>query len=114
MSTWPPTVDDVQVDIGIGTDVDPVVLATELAAAIAYVQRVRSFNYTGDPLDDRPAPTDDVWLGTVRLARRWHDRRRSSTGQIYLGDTGTDSVPYTDPDIAQLLGIGRFRRGAFA
>lgn len=115
MHTWPPTVADVQTDIGIGTDIDEAVLTNELAAAVAWVQGKRKrFNYDNDPLCDFPAPTDDIWLGTVRLAKRWHDRRRAGAGSIYGGDGATDTVPYVDPDIAQLLGIGKWAKGAFA
>jgi transposase len=116
MSTWPPTVDDVKTDAAITVSADDARLAQVLNAAIAYVTRVRPrFNYEADPLSCDPAPTDDLWLGTVRLAGRWHTRRRAAAGQIYFGETGaSDSVPFVDPDIERLLGIGRFAKGAFA
>jgi hypothetical protein len=115
MSTWPPSVQDVKTDVGIDVDVDDTVLATELAAAVAYVRRVRKrFNYDHDATCDYPDPPDDLWLGTVRLAKRWHDRRRAAAGMVFAGDGGTDTVPYVDPDIERLLGIGRFRKAATA
>lgn len=115
MRAWPPSVEDVQTDAGIGADIDTVVLGIELDAAVAYVQGVRKmFNYAADPESDLPPPTDLLWLGTVRLAKRWHDRRRAAAGQIFMGDTGSDSIPYVDPDIERMLGIGRFMKGAFA
>lgn len=113
--TWPPTVADVKTDTSIKIDTDDDRLSMVLDAAIAYVQDKRKrFNYTADPLSCDPDPTDDLWLGTVRLAGRWHIRRRSAAGQIYGGDGATDTVPYVDPDIERLLGIGRFTKGAFA
>jgi hypothetical protein len=115
MRTWPPTVADVKEDAGIPVDTDDERLQMTLDAAVAWVQDKRKrFNYTSDPLSCYPAPTDDLWLGTVRLAGRWHTRRRSSAGQVYGGDGTSDTVPYVDPDIAQLLGIGKWVKGAFA
>lgn len=112
---WPPTVADVKEDADIPVDTDDDRLAMTVAAAVAFVQDKRKrFNYTGDVQSDLPAPTDDLWLGTVRLAGRWHTRRRSSAGQIYGGDGASDTVPYVDPDIAQMLGIGKWVKGAFA
>lgn len=113
--TWPPSVQDVQTDAGIGADIDATVLGAELDAAVAYVRRVRPrFNYDGDPLSSWPAVPDDLWLGTVRLAKRWHDRRRAAAGLMYATDGVADAVAYVDPDIERLLGIGRSRKGAFA
>jgi hypothetical protein len=71
-------------------------------------------NYTEDPLSTAPAPDADVVLGTVRLAGRWHDRRRAPNGQVAMGDLGTTSVPSVDPDISRLLRIGRFSPPGFA
>jgi hypothetical protein len=114
-NTWPPTVADVKIDAGITVDTDDTVLATELAAAVAFVRDKRKrFNYDADPLCDLPNPTDDLWLGTVRLAGRWHSRRRSVDGLVDMGDLGAARVPSVDPDIERLLGIGRFAKGAFA
>lgn len=116
--TWPPTVQDVKTDANITTDVDDDRLGLVLDAAVAYVQRVRpKFNYDADPTlsDCLPDPTDDLWLGTVRLAKRWHDRRRAAAGQIFAGEGGgSDTVPYVDPDIERMLGTGKFAKGAFA
>lgn len=115
MSTWPPTVADVKNDAGINVETDDGILATELDAAVAFVRRNRKrFNYDSDPLCEWPAPTDDLWLGTVRLAKRWHDRRRAAAGQIFMGDTGSDTVPYVDPDIERMLGLGRFKSPVIA
>jgi hypothetical protein len=56
----------------------------------------------------------NVRLGTVRLAARWYRRRAFPEGQVTseLGVVG--AIPYTDPDIDRLLGIGRFRRSVIA
>lgn len=115
MNTWPPALADVKTDAKINVDVDDDALTFSLNAAIAYVQRVRpKFNYSGDITSTLPDPTDDMWLGTVRLAKRWNDRRRSSVGQVFAADgTGADSVAYSDPDIAQMLGIGKYHKAVW-
>lgn len=115
MRTWPPTITDVKTDASIVVDTDDDRLQMTVDAAVAFVQGKRKrFNYDADPSSDLPDPTDDLWLGTVRLAGRWHTRRRSAAGQIYGGDGASDTVSYVDPDIAQLLGIGKWVKGAFA
>jgi hypothetical protein len=48
-------------------------------------------------------------LGTVRLAARWHNRRRSPDGMLDMGELGNARIPTGDPDIERLLGIARFR-----
>lgn len=113
--TWPPSVADVKTDANITVDTDDDRLSMVLDAAVAYVRRARpALNYDADPLSCWPAPDDDVWLGTVRLAGRWHSRRRAAAGSIFMGDGATDSVPFVDPDIERLLRIGRFAKAVFA
>lgn len=114
---WPPTLTEVRLDRGLGdTETrEDEQLQQALDAAVAFVERVRpDFNYTEDPLSEAPAPAADLVLGTVRLAGRWHDRRRAPDGQIAMGDLGTSTVPSVDPDISRLLGIGRFAPPRFA
>lgn len=118
-NVWPPTVTDVRADAGLtgaALDADDeTALTTRTAAAIAFVQRVRpDFNYTYDPTSCLDDPSDDVWQGTVMLARRLFDRRRSPDGLIDMGDLGLGRVPSVDPDIERMLGIGRFIPGDFA
>jgi hypothetical protein len=43
----------------------------------------------------------------VRLASRWHTRRRSPDALIEMGELGASRVPSFDPDIDRLLRIGR-------
>lgn len=59
-------------------------------------------------------PTEDLFLGTIRLAHRWHVRRRSPDGLVNMSDLGTARVPSFDPDIERLLGIGRYSGPVFA
>lgn len=114
---WPPALDVLRLDRGLKeseTEQDERLQQT-LDAAVAFVERVRpDFNYTEDPLSEYPEPTADHVLGTVRLAGRWHDRRRAPDGQIGMGELGTTSVPSVDPDVSRLLGIGRFSSPRFA
>lgn len=108
--SWPPTLADIRKDRKLADDEtrEDAQLQQALDAAVAFVERVRpEFNYA-DPLSDKPEPTADHVLGTVRLAGRWHDRRRASNGQTSMAELGNTSVPSVDPDISRLLRIGRF------
>lgn len=117
--TWPPDLDeDLKKDLGI--DAEDTARDAEyrqvLDAAVAKVEEIRGgdFNFTADPLSDLPEPTADLVLGTVRLAGRWHTRRRSPDGLIQMDQLGSSRVPSFDPDIDRLLGIGRYTPARFA
>ena len=116
MSTsWPPDLDALKRDMAISSDKTQhdEVLAVQLDAAVAWVEgpqcRAGSFNFSGDPTSTLPAPTADIVLGTLRLARRWNTRRNSPDGSINQGELGATTVPSLDADIERLLGIGRYR-----
>lgn len=120
---WPPCLTDLRNDAGKAADdqddSDDGSLSMVLDAAITRVTYLKGDEYD---LDDDPtgesdsggiriAPDFDLILGTIRLARRWHDRRRSPDGAaIMAGDLGTARVPAYDPDIERLLKIGRYAR----
>lgn len=107
---WPPELDELKDDMKIeASDTrDDERLQLVLDAAVSFVQRVRPrFNYTGDLGSDLPDPTADLRLGTLRLAGRWHTRRRSPDALVEMGEMGTGRVPSIDPDIDRLLRIGR-------
>lgn len=53
-----------------------------------------------------PAPPADLELGTVRLAGRYHARRRSADGLVVAAELGVTRVPNLDADIRRLLGLG--------
>lgn len=115
--SWPPTLTDIKDDLKIeeSDTRDDDRLTVVLNAAVAFVERVRpSFNYDSDPLSDDPDPTGDLFLGTVRLAGRWHIRRRSPDGLIQMADFGASRVPSFDPDIERLLGVGKFAKSVVA
>jgi hypothetical protein len=116
--TWPPVLGELKNDRKIADDDtrDDVALQAELDAAVDFVQRVRpEFNYDNDVMSDAPAPTRDIRLGTIRLAGRWYDRRRSPDGLVYQGNAeGASRIPSVDPDIERMLGIGRYRGPVFA
>lgn len=108
---WPPTLDELKVDMKIdpGDTLDDVRLTQVLDAAVSFVERVRpTFNYEADPVSDLPDPTADLRLGTLRLAGRWHWRRRSPDALIQMAEMGASRVPGFDSDIERLLGIGRY------
>lgn len=111
---WPPDIGELKLDLRSRGE-DPAALDTDdarlqplLNAAVSFVQRVRPrFNYDGDLGSDLPDPTADLRLGTLRLAGRWHTRRRSPDGLVEMGELGAGRVPSFDPDIERLLRIGR-------
>lgn len=111
---WPPTLDELRNDINsddpsidVGA-LDEQRLQSVLNAAVGFVQRVRpKFNYSGDLGSEFPEPTSDLVLGTLRLAGRWHTRRRSPDALIEMGEMGSSRVPSIDPDIDRMLRIGR-------
>jgi hypothetical protein len=114
---WPPSLDDLKQDMNIPLDnnEDDLNLTSDLAASVAYVQRVRpTFNYTGDLDSCDPAPTDDLWSGTVAYARRLNSRRRSPDGMVSSADMGSTRVTSVDRDIDRLLGIGSFQAPVIA
>lgn len=114
--SWPPLLAELKLDAGISDTRDDDKLAVVLAASVAFVERVRgtSFNFDGDLGSALPAPTDDLVLGTLRLAIRWHNRRRSPDALVDMAELGAARVPSFDTDIDRLLGIGRFRGPVFA
>lgn len=111
--TWPPTLAQVKADLGIEPDdtAQDLVVARQLAASIAFVERVKAdtFNFADESGLDLEDPDADLILGTIRLAGRWNARRRSVDGLVNMGDMGAGRVPSFDPDIDRLLRIGRFQ-----
>lgn len=106
--SWPPLLADLKGDLGIDDTRDDTVLQTELDAAVDYVQRFRPDLFVDDAGDPIAVPVvgADVQLGTLRLAGRWHTRRRSPDGLVNMNELGSVRIPRVDPDIDQLLGIG--------
>lgn len=113
---WPPTLGTLKEDLGIDMDDtrDDDRLQTVLDAAVSFVERVRGEGFDFGDMSGLPEPSDDLILGTIRLAGRWHTRRRSPDGLIEMGELGTARVPSFDPDIERLLGIGRYRGAVWA
>lgn len=111
---WPPDLAELKVDMSIDADDtrDDERLTQVLDAAVTFVERVRrgDFNFAGDLGSLLPDPTADIQLGTLRLAARWHLRRRSPDALIQMAELGASRVPSLDPDIERLLRIGRHQR----
>jgi len=119
--TWPVTLENLKEDLKIDANDtrEDGRMAGDLASAIAYVTRVRRGAFQFDPLDpaqwDLPLPTEDICLGTLRLAGRWVKRRRSPDGIVAVSqEMGTGRVPSFDADIDRMLGIGRHQGPVFA
>lgn len=117
---WPPTVDELKLDMagsstpGLSPKPDENArLQQTLDAAVAFVERARpEFRYdtTNPGQAQRPEPTADLRLGTLRLAGRWHIRRRSPDGMITAPDFPGSRVTSFDNDIDRLLRIGRHQK----
>lgn len=117
--SWPPTVEELVLDLrGEALPGEPLPdtsdterLQQVLDAAVAYVQRVKAgvVDFGDAGLDtDLPEPDADLRLGTLRLAGRWHTRRRSPDALIQMAEFGAARVPSIDGDIERLLRIGRY------
>ncbi len=112
---WPPELEQLKDEMSIAeADTrDDVRLQRVLDAAVKVVQRLRegdfNFGLGADGEDDLPDPDADIDLGTLRLAWRWHVRRRSIDGLVAMADLGSARVPAFDSDLEQLLGVGRHR-----
>ena len=118
-TSWPPTLADLKADRGIAADDtrDDVKLGQVVDAAVAFIERVHAETYdfegADDPLLDSP---DEVTLGlgTVRLAYRWHDRRRSPDALVSMSELGAGRVPSFDPDIDRMCRLGRYAPAVIA
>lgn len=110
---WPPSLDDLKLDLQRDgqVDVSDAALQTQLDAAINWVTKVKgwAFNLGGDESgeSERADPDYDLILGTIRLAGRWNTRRRSPDGMVPGGgEFGDSRVSSFDEDIDRLLHIG--------
>lgn len=107
--SWPPTLEELKADVGATDERNDEQLQRVLDAAVAFVEDRRPrINYTADPLSTYPEPNADLVLGTIRLAARWHERRKAPDGLASWGEMGAGRVPYVDPDIQKMLRIGRW------
>lgn len=110
MAVWPPTLPELKNERSIDVDdtLDQDALQRALDAAVDRVEHVRS------DLDFTVEVPATVHLGTLRLASRWFVRRNSPDAVVEMGELGSGRVPSFDPDIEQLLGVGRYRRSVIA
>lgn len=109
--SWPPALAELKTDMRITDTRDDAVLQVVLDAAVAFVDRV-VLKWT--PPAAPPVASADVVLGTLRLAARWHARRRSPDALIEAAEFGTSRIPSFDSDIERLLKIGRYRKSVIA
>lgn len=103
---WPITRDDVEGHLGVApaSPLDGAHLDRVTAAVVAFVEREVV-------ADELPGYGVEVELGAVMLAARWYKRRGSELGIVSYGELGAGYVQRTDPDVAQLLGLGKPRVG---
>lgn len=111
--SWPPILTDLKDEMSIAADDtrDDTRLQRVLDAAVVVVASLREgdFNFGAEADAELPEPDADIVLGTLRLAWRWHVRRRSPDALVAMADLGSARVPSFDADIEQLLGVGRYR-----
>lgn len=114
--TWRPQLDELKSDMKIADSRDDARLQQVLDAACAFVERVHDGTWAfGDAFSELPEVPEDVQLGTLRLAGRWHTRRRSPDALVSAGaDLGASRIPSFDADIDRLLRIGRHRPSVIA
>ena len=110
--TWPPTLAMLKVDKDIAADDtrSDDKLQPQLDAAIAFVlgRHAGRYNFDDESDSELPAVPADMVLGTIRLAIRWHTRKRSPDALVMAGELGSGRVPSFDVDIDRMLRIGRF------
>lgn len=110
--TWPPTPAAVAAFGQVDSVTQPLTDATN--AAVAFVEEKRADLATGQ--EDPPFDADaKIVLGTMMLALRWYERRGSILGVAGYAqfDGGSSPLLRVDPDIEQLLGIGRQTKFGF-
>lgn len=87
-------------------------LADATAAALVFVERARP-EFVTPATEETPAgyaPPDDVKLGAILLASRLFARRGTALGVAGFADySGASPILRFDPDIEQMLRIGRHR-----
>lgn len=87
-------------------------LTDATAAAVAFVERQRPDLETNQEAGYVPSP--DVRMGAIMLASRLYARRGSMLGVAgFAGFEGASPILRNDPDIEQLLQIGRYRPFGF-
>lgn len=114
---WPPQRDELKVDTSLEDgDQDDARLDQTLNAAVAYVERVHRgrVDFLDPPLGALPVPDADMVLGTLRLAARLHNRRRSPDGMVAAAELGSVRVGTGDADIDKLLRLGRWAPSVIA
>lgn len=111
--TWPPTAADVAAFGQVDTVEGNTALTDATNAAVAFVERERADLLTGQ--EETPFDADaTIELGTKMLALRLYERRGSILGVANYAqyDAGSPLLR-VDPDIEQLLQIGRRRAFGF-
>jgi hypothetical protein len=79
----------------------------EVVAAVNSLVRVMPVAQAADGLPDWTG-VERVTLGANRLAARLDQRRNTPLGYEAFGEGGPVYVSRNDPDIAQLLALGRY------
>lgn len=125
MVEWPPTLAELKSDVSPtipadDTD-DDAALTDRLSAAVTFVQRVRRDLFEQDDDGNLIEPIaftasadqregQSIRLGTMMLAARLFARRRSPDAILWMAETGTTRLPWSDVDIARLLRIGQHEK----
>lgn len=114
---WPPTLPTLFKDAQSQVkESESEALQLVLDTAIEFVEDKRSdlaFSM-GEISKTKPPPDKMVVLGTIRLALRWHFRRRALQGFVDAGEQGVQRLPASDDDLHRMLKIGRYRKAITA
>lgn len=115
---WPPALSLLKLDAqGQVKDQEDVALQDVLDDAVAYIEDVRKDDlaFSPDQIDEcHRIPNKTEIKGTIRLALRWHFRRRVLQGFVDSGDQGVQRLPSTDDDLHRMLKIGRYKAASTA
>lgn len=104
-------------DIGVGLDLDALQAACDGARDFVEDKRPDLW-IPADPEADPPTvaefdPPPRVIHGAALLAYRFYSRRSTPLGVLGFTEDGAAGIMRFDPDIQDLLGIGRSRRFRF-
>ncbi len=95
------TVEAVRDQLGLADTSTAAAELTPVVAAVAALVR----DYNDEPEGEWP---ENLRLGAVMLAARIYRRRNSPAGVETMGELGPVYVSRNDPDLAQLLKIGKY------
>lgn len=112
-SEWLPAADVLAyLKIEAGTDNAEVAELCRIAAGRLVERKRKDLALAGRTAEDVADTDPDVRHGALLLTARLFARKGSPQGVATFGELGASMILRSDPDIALLLGIGRYGRPA--